>query len=769
MTITQVPKPRVTVPADRLWRALWAGVIALGLFYLMVEVAEPTKTGLVAAWILCALLPPAMMMTIGHRRTAWLFYAMPLATLAALAAFAHGALARGFTALYNGWAAQVGRRAGRMTELLAGESPAPTDVTVFCAALAILLVLLVLSGVRRLQLMVVFPVCLVVVVTAAILNALSPVGFLLVAAGLFAVFMLRLSGRHDEAPKRVLWIRLVLTVLAFALIGSLIPLAARAPQVAMLADAKESITCTAHRLRYGRDPVLPEGDFRRLGSFEPTEDVVLEVVMSEPDSYYLRGFVGSVYAYDRWLPVDRVALYDETDRFYWLHEAGFYGQTQMSRAALTVRPELPERIMTVRNLDASRAYVYAPYEVTNAPDALRPADGLGDDAFVSRGLSGSDFYRFDVLSNQVREYTTTAGLLNEGLDDGEADSVAYLDEEALYNNYVYDTYLEIPSSTYEVLAFLFGEREEGERPDYGRVKQAILSYLTKYFDYSETGTPPTTDFAVEFLQGSREGYSVHFATAATLMFRYFGIPARYVEGYLITPDDVRDALANSAVRLDGTHAHAWTEFYQDGVGWIPFETTPPYLDVMEHAEDMRGLADDKTPPPEEPDEPLQEDPAQEEPDSGRHMLRQRLRKALVITALVIGSLLILLLLLLLIRTVVRRRRLRALYASFETDPPARVILNRFALGARLLLGAALIQRPNDLYTGTFAGEIDDAYAALSARALEAYEATRFGHREPDESASREVRRWLDETEERVRASRTRSQRFVDRFLRVRYL
>lgn len=39
------------------------------------------------------------------------------------------------------------------------------------------------------------------------------------------------------------------------------------------------------------------------------------------------------------------------------------------------------------------------------------------------------------------------------------------------------------------------------------------------------------DFVLNFLDGTRKGYSVHYATAAAMMFRYYGIPARYVEGF----------------------------------------------------------------------------------------------------------------------------------------------------------------------------------------------------------------------------------------------
>mgnify|MGYP000240144033 FL=1 len=35
---------------------------------------------------------------------------------------------------------------------------------------------------------------------------------------------------------------------------------------------------------------------------------------------------------------------------------------------------------------------------------------------------------------------------------------------------------------------------------------------------------------------------------------------------------------NTVITLDENHAHAWAEYYLDGVGWIPFEVTPGYID-----------------------------------------------------------------------------------------------------------------------------------------------------------------------------------------------
>ena len=41
--------------------------------------------------------------------------------------------------------------------------------------------------------------------------------------------------------------------------------------------------------------------------------------------------------------------------------------------------------------------------------------------------------------------------------------------------------------------------------------------------------------------------------------------------------------AGQTLPVDGSRAHAWVEYYQDGLGWLPLEVTPPYFSAMEKA------------------------------------------------------------------------------------------------------------------------------------------------------------------------------------------
>ena len=77
------------------------------------------------------------------------------------------------------------------------------------------------------------------------------------------------------------------------------------------------------------------------------------------------------------------------------------------------------------------------------------------------------------------------------------------------------------------------------------------------------------DFAQWFLNESDTGYCVHFATAATVLLRGAGIPARYVEGYMVTCGAGEDVVVSSL------NAHAWAEYYDSSSGiWKILEATP---------------------------------------------------------------------------------------------------------------------------------------------------------------------------------------------------
>jgi hypothetical protein len=98
----------------------------------------------------------------------------------------------------------------------------------------------------------------------------------------------------------------------------------------------------------------------------------------------------------------------------------------------------------------------------------------------------------------------------------------------------------------------------------------IEAFLRARYSYSER--PPERQYPIDaFLFEDRAGYCQQFAGAMALMLRMNGIPSRVVAGFA------------PGVRTGGTReftvrdvdAHSWVEVHFAGIGWVPFDPTPP--------------------------------------------------------------------------------------------------------------------------------------------------------------------------------------------------
>jgi len=509
-------------------------------------------------------------------------------------------------------------------------------------------------------------------------------------------------------------------------------------------SARSAVISATDRLRYEKKAgdILPEGDFSDVSDLELKDTPALEVVMSKPESLYLRGYVGSVYNGKGWAPLDNERLYDEyAALFYWLHQDSFYGQTQLARAALLLDPEVSEEDgirMAVNNIGANSKYIYAPYEAYRIDPDLLPAGGIGDADLRSPGITGSRFYRYTTLPNQVKKYTSLAALLSEAEQKNTPAAERYLITESHYNQFVYDNFTALPENIRNLLSNHLGAYDTGGKAhlSYSAAKQNILQYLTTYLEYSEEVSAGSGegDFLQQFLEGTRSGYSIHYATAAALMFRYYGIPARYVEGYIITPQDVDGLAANSVVAIDGTHAHAWVEIYQDGIGWVPFEATPPYLDVMETAEEIEGAdTSGGESPQQEPPQKQKPETAEGNEEGGDFEAFPFGPPSLVRTGL--SVLVAAVLLFLLICFIRRKSALSRRLKSLEVENNKEAIQHIFAYTMDLLAAMGLVVRNGSLYDYVEAmpALLGEGYGEKFSKVADIHQEARFSsHRMTDE-------------------------------------
>lgn len=87
--------------------------------------------------------------------------------------------------------------------------------------------------------------------------------------------------------------------------------------------------------------------------------------------------------------------------------------------------------------------------------------------------------------------------------------------------------------------------------------------------------PMNADIAEYFLFESKRGYCQQFASAAVLMYRLYGIPARYATGYRVRLHDVKlNEGGGFGMDVSDAFSHAWPEIFLDGYGWTPIEVTP---------------------------------------------------------------------------------------------------------------------------------------------------------------------------------------------------
>jgi hypothetical protein len=98
----------------------------------------------------------------------------------------------------------------------------------------------------------------------------------------------------------------------------------------------------------------------------------------------------------------------------------------------------------------------------------------------------------------------------------------------------------------------------------------IQAYLASGFQYNtQVAVPPAGQEFVSWFLETKEGYCVYFATAFTMLCRLSGVPARYVEGYYAPPA----GSADGSRQILASYAHAWSEVYLAGIGWVPFDPT----------------------------------------------------------------------------------------------------------------------------------------------------------------------------------------------------
>ena len=141
-----------------------------------------------------------------------------------------------------------------------------------------------------------------------------------------------------------------------------------------------------------------------------------------------------------------------------------------------------------------------------------------------------------------------------------------LDNLIKHSERINEQYLSLPDTLPERVKELAYEITKDQETDYDKVKAIEKYFMTDFhYTYNPGDVPEGRDFVDYFLFDSKQGYCTYYATAMTILVRSLGIPARYVEGYCLTSDTWE---GKNEYMVTNEQAHAWTEVYFEGIGWL---------------------------------------------------------------------------------------------------------------------------------------------------------------------------------------------------------
>lgn len=332
----------------------------------------------------------------------------------------------------------------------------------------------------------------------------------------------------------------------------------------------KKITMNISNSVYGGDGFqLPMGDLSDSKPFRPKGFSSLEVVMDTPESMYLHGFLGYNYSDGNWQTADYSQISDYSEKLAYLDAQGFTANSQTVIFAENFADEFSFNNVTVTNLGANSSVYYTPATAkSDASPRFFSSGGLENQKKFGEKTPASSRTIEDLIQNSSsfsNKYHNENYLLKE----------SFISNSAIFDEIYTQNFTKLPDNINRILDTELAKYDV-ERGNLNDIANVIYDYLGG-FSYDIDASNLTLE---QFLQTSKSGYSIHFASAATEIFRYYGIPARYAEGYIVDKNAVKNKLSGSPITLTDADFHAWTEYYLTGIGWIPFESTPEYFDKM---------------------------------------------------------------------------------------------------------------------------------------------------------------------------------------------
>lgn len=381
-------------------------------------------------------------------------------------------------------------------------------------------------------------------------------------------------------------------------------------------------------------------------AYDEVESLKVTVSEKPTEILYLKGYVGADYTPNRWSMGDADSLTDaalnwktDGDSLLYIQNMPFlrmmYVQSRMDGAALDGAGDgdgsdaeegeeaVSSRTISVERLNANTAYTYVPYQAY-LNDYYNI---LGGDCSVQGQTAQDDRYEYfenSTYMDTMKKWMDVDASASDGGDTagalGSHNHRNMLDElEASYESYVNTHYTDVPESQKRIEKLCKKKKKEWDKKLEGNlsdtqkqdlsyekiddVKNFVVRTLWERCEFSKSASKISDDedYIERFMFEKKKGDSTAFASAAVVMFRSCGIPARYVVGYA-APANLFSGQADGSYMavLQDDNAHAWVEIYMPDCGWTPVETTPGFAGTIDNldmpeadTEDTESIADKK--------------------------------------------------------------------------------------------------------------------------------------------------------------------------------
>lgn len=302
--------------------------------------------------------------------------------------------------------------------------------------------------------------------------------------------------------------------------------------------------------------VSSEVDFSNAGALKQTGTKVMTVVTDLNGRIYLKGMSYANYENNKWS-----VLTDE--------QANDYPQDFQ---AFIMTANYQERSTVTIDTVNKESIVYTPYYLASINDTFSPVC----DVLVSNSDKATNY------SMNVMPYSESE------LDNFSMDFSSQVYD---YDNFVKNYYLELPYDT-KLAMLKIAEENNLTGVSTQNIPQAVKQFVSHSASYSlnTQKVPDGRDVAEWFLNDAETGYCMHFANAAAVMLRALGVPARYVTGYCANVVDGKATVTSD-------NAHAWVEYFDERIGWIPLDATSSDFVVVQATESIQPTTQAQTTSP----------------------------------------------------------------------------------------------------------------------------------------------------------------------------